>query len=73
MTKAIEPGDRFSRWSVVRSAAKDQHGRSRTVVRCICRTEAIVLVDALTRGNTKGCKSVLCRKKWEDTQGTNKP
>ena len=59
-------GSRWGRWQVVRPAAKDSMGRARSVVRCVCGTEAIVLDHALTRGNTKGCRSVSCRRQWEE-------
>ncbi len=61
----LQKNQRYGRWSVVRAAARDSHGRLRAVVRCLCGTEAIVLENALRRGNTSGCKSVTCRKSWE--------
>lgn len=68
MSEEIERNSRWGRWQVVRPAAKDHLGRARTVVRCICLTEAIVLNHALKRGNTTGCRSVTCRKNWEASQ-----
>lgn len=65
----IQKNARFGRWVVVRSASRDVHGRQRSVVRCQCGTEAIVLDNALQRGNTRGCKSVKCRKDWEAVHG----
>ncbi len=64
----VQKNMQFCRWTVVRAASSDSHGRARTVVRCKCGTEAIVLENALKRGNTSGCKSVTCRKKWEASQ-----
>lgn len=69
----LERGSRWGRWQVVRPAARDQLGRVRSVVRCICGTEAIVLNHALKTGNTKGCRSVTCRKGWEATQVKKEP
>lgn len=65
----VQRGQKFVRWTVVRSASRDDRGRTRTVVRCICGTEAIVLDDALKRGNTNGCRSVTCRKQHEALHG----
>lgn len=73
MSEEIERNSRWGRWQVVRPAAKDQRGRARSVVRCICGTEAIVLDHALKRGNTRGCRSVTCRKGWEDAVGIKEP
>lgn len=69
----IDRNSRWGRWQVVRAAARDNIGRSRSVVRCICGSEAIALNHALKRGNTKGCRSVTCRKGWETTQTPKEP
>lgn len=73
MSETVEPNSRWSRWQVVRSASRDQLGRARSVVKCICESEAIVLNDALVRGNTKGCRSATCRKSWEEAQAPKEP
>lgn len=64
----VPRNSRWGRWQVVRPASNDSHGRARTVVRCVCGTEAIVLNHALQSGNTKGCRSVTCRNAWEASQ-----
>lgn len=72
MSDGLPKGERYGRWSVIRAASKDHHGRVRSVVRCICGTEAIVLDNALRREHTKGCRSVTCRRAWEATLGPKK-
>lgn len=65
---SVSKNQRYGRWLVVRDAARDEHGRARVVVRCVCGTEAIVLSNALQRGNTNGCRSVTCRKQFESSR-----
>lgn len=59
--RTAKKGEAYGRWNVVRGAAKDNHGRTRVVVSCVCGAEAIVLESALVNGHTTGCKKVACR------------
>jgi hypothetical protein len=68
----VDRNSRWGRWQVVRPASNDNLGRARSVVRCVCGTEAIVLNHALRSQNTRGCRSVTCRTGWEAAQAANK-
>lgn len=73
MSEELDRASRWGRWQVVRPGASDSLGRSRSVVRCICGSEALVLNHALKKNNTTGCRSALCRKKWEDANKPREP
>lgn len=55
--KKLQPGDRFSRLTVIEHLMDEEIGRrSRYVrVRCVCGTEKIVISKDLRSGNTKSC------------------
>lgn len=63
----LSPGDRFGRWTVVRSAGfREQSGkrRARCVVRCVCGAERIAFEYMLKAGKTTGCPSRRCQRRW---------
>jgi hypothetical protein len=60
----LERGRRFGRWTVLRETTGTTTRRTprrRFVVRCVCGREAIVVLDTLTTGRSKGCPSKRCQ------------
>lgn len=64
MSRRVQVGQQFGRWTVVRHAApkRDSEGkrRSRATVRCVCGAEAVLYERSLKAGRASGCPSVEC-------------
>ena len=48
-------GQRFGRWTVIKSAGRDEKGRHKWLCKCDCGTERVIPQDRLKSGNSKSC------------------
>lgn len=52
-------GETFGKWTVLKDAGKDKHGKSIVLCKCECGTRRKVLITRLKYGHSRSCGCVV--------------